>query len=197
MGFFSSVGDVLGFGRDESKAKESSEQRAAPRTSEAQKMWDDYIDRFLGETGPGYRKMLQGQEEELEPVLRDYTGYLTDLMYGRGAGEGLLDPLQISFGEGAPMNIYTQGQRGMLSDLAGLATQRYGVQGSRLPGWSDIQYLTDLWPMLMQTEDLRYSIPSTYGSAQFTGPKQNLLSWANRAGNAMSSFGSGWGDLFG
>jgi len=189
MGFMDSVGQVLGFGRDESKGEQV--VRAGPRTSEATQLWQDFIKKFLG--GGGYQDILEGQEESLKPYTEDYTGYLDNLLYGTGTGEDLRKPVQFSFGGNEPISIYPKGQRDMIKILSDLATQKYGAQEAALPGWSKKGYLDTLWPMLMETEGLRYSIPSTSGT--LTGPKQNLLSWLNRAGQAADSVGKGAGNI--
>jgi hypothetical protein len=189
MGFMDSVGDVLGFGQDESKGKQV--QRAGPRTEEAKKLWKNFIKNFLG--AGGYQDVLEGQEEALRPATQDYTGYLDKLLYGEGVGKDVTTPMQFTFGGGAPVKIYSRGQLGMLDRLADIATQKYGVQQSTLPGWSKTGYLDKLWPMLMETEGFRYNIPSTYGT--LTGPKQNILSWLNRTGKAAESVGEGAGNI--
>lgn len=158
----------------------------------------------------------------LDDATTKYTGELDKIRGSKTeGGYGLLDPYKISFGGMGPVDFVPRRNIEQVGALSDIAANIYGVEtdlasktmqgteqyGALAPGATSAEtaaaqdyvkrqaklaYLTNLQPLAMQFEGLRYGIPSSTqtGSLQLPGPH-----WTTQAANLMQLGSQGY-DLY-
>jgi len=161
MGLFSSVGKFLGLGGSESSGTQTSTVRAAPRTSEAKRLWEKFM-ADIEKLPATYAE----QEAALRPKVEEYTGLLRNLVAGGGEpGRDYYRQYGISLGGSSPIMFTPRSNIAAAESLAKLGGLKLGTEGQYAPGWSRQAFLDYITPILMQTEAMRYKIPSTTTTA--------------------------------
>jgi len=159
MGLLGEIAGFLGLGEEEAEGRQDTTVRAAPRTEEAGKLWDTFMANF-GKLGDVYA----GQEAALGPEVDEYTGLLSKLIGGPQYKQ-----FGVSLGGQDPIMFTPRSNIASAESQAGLGRERLATEGKYAPGWSKLAFLDYLTPLLMETEKLRYGIPSTSTTAQASG----------------------------